>query len=100
MIEAADARAMRARPAELEGGDGAAPDAFVCAGLLANDDDTELGARPAAHDRALIMLPAGGLLSTAVRAQRLHASAVLPDAPSRRRLRSILAKTINDLSAV
>ncbi len=92
VLEAADAREMQARLDELEAGGGHGPDAIVCAGLLADDDDPSLSARLArpAVARALILLPAGGLLSTASRAQRLRASAVLPDVPALRRLRELL----------
>jgi CheY-like chemotaxis protein len=93
VVEAADAREMGARLDELRDGKDGAFDAIVCAGLLAEEDDPALAARlvnPSVA-RALILLPAGGLLSTASRAQRLGASAVLPDAPSLRRLREILS---------
>jgi hypothetical protein len=89
--EAADAREMQRRLDELSG-NGQGPDAIVCAGLLADIDDPALAARLAqpAVARALILLPKGGLLSTAARAQRLRASAVLPDVPALRRLRELL----------
>jgi CheY-like chemotaxis protein len=93
VVEAADAREMQARLDELEGGDGTGLDAIVCAGLLADIDDPALAARLASPEvaRALILLPSGGMLSTAARAQRLTATAVLPDVPALRRLRSLLA---------
>jgi hypothetical protein len=93
VIEAADVHEMRTRLDELSTADGSGPDAIVCAGLLAERDDPGLAARLAepAVARALILLPAGGLLSTAARAQRLGASAVLPDVPALRRLRQLLA---------
>jgi hypothetical protein len=92
VVEAADAREMQIRLDELEAGGGTGPDAIVCAGLLADKDDPALAARLAdpAVARALILLPAGGLLSTASRAQRLRASAVLPDVPALRRVREVL----------
>ncbi len=91
VLEAATAREMQTRLDELAG-NGQGPDAIVCAGLLADTDDPVLAARLAqpAVARALILLPKGGLLSTAARAQRLRASAVLPDAPALRRLRELL----------
>jgi hypothetical protein len=91
VLEAADAGEMQIRLDELAGG-GQGPDAIVCAGLLADHDDPALAARltEPAVARALILLPKGGLLSTAARAQRLRASAVLPDAPALRRLRELL----------
>ncbi len=65
-------------------------DAIVCAGLLSEQEDPDLAARlrQPSLARALVLLPAGGLLSTASRAQRLRASAVLPDVAG---LRSLLA---------
>ncbi len=69
-------------------------DAIVCAGLLSEKDDPALAERLTnpAIARALILLPSGGLLSTASRAQRLHASAVLPSADNLRRLRELLSR--------
>jgi CheY-like chemotaxis protein len=94
VVEAADAREMQARLDELKAADGGGPDAIVCAGLMAEHDDPRLAARLASPTaaRALILLSAGGLLSTASRAQRLHASAVLPDVPALRRLRELLSR--------
>ncbi len=91
VVEAADAGQMQARLDELAKG-GAAPDAIVCAGLLAENDDPALAARLASPEvaRAVILLPSGGLLSTASRAQRLAASAVLPDIAALHRLRELL----------
>ncbi len=91
VVEAADARQMQARLDELAK-DGAAPDAIVCAGLLAENDDPALAARLSSPEvaRAVILLPSGGLLSTASRAQRLAAAAVLPNVSALRRLRELL----------
>ena len=91
VIEAGDAREMRLRLDELAGS-GLGPDAIVCAGLLAEKDDPALATRLASPDvaRAVILLPSGGLLSTASRAQRLGASAVLPSGSALRRLRALL----------
>ncbi len=63
-------------------------DAIVCAGLLSEQDDPDLAARlrQPTLARALVLLPAGGLLSTASRAQRVGASAVLADLAGLRRL--------------
>jgi CheY-like chemotaxis protein len=93
VLEAADAGEMLTRLDELAAGDGKGADAIVCAGLLADDDDPRLAARLAepAVARALVLLPKGGLLATASRAQRLGASAVLPNVPALRRLRDLLA---------
>lgn len=91
VVEAADAREMGARLDELTAGDGL--DAIVCAGLLAEKSDPALAARlaAAAATRALVLLPAGSMLGTASRAQRLGAAAVLPDVPALRKLRSLLS---------
>jgi DNA-binding NtrC family response regulator len=91
VIEAGDAREMQARLDALASS-GAGPDAIVCAGLLAEQEDPALAARLASPDvaRAVILLPAGGLLSTASRAQRLRASAVLPSVSALHRLRELL----------
>jgi CheY-like chemotaxis protein len=94
VVEATDAGEMRARLDELAAGDRGAPDAIVCAGLLSERDDPHLATRLAepAIARALILLPSGGMLATASRAQRLGASAVLPDVPALARLRELLAR--------
>jgi CheY-like chemotaxis protein len=93
VLEAADAGEMLTRLDELAAGDGGAPDAIVCAGLLAEADNPRLAARLAepAVARALVLLPKGGLLATASRAKRLRASAVLPNVPALRRLRELLS---------
>lgn len=89
VVEATSALQMASR---LDEGTGF--DAIICAGLLSEQDDPALAARLAnpAVARALILLPSGGLLSTASRAQRLHASAVLPSASSLHRLREMLSR--------
>lgn len=94
VVEAADAHEMGARLDELAGGGG--PDAIVCAGLLAEKSDAALAARLAspATTRALVLLPAGSMLGTASRAQRLGASAVLPDVPALRKLRDLLSAPV------
>jgi CheY-like chemotaxis protein len=91
VVEAADPREMGER---LDQSGHAGFDAIVCAGLLSEADDPALSARlsnPAVAP-ALILLSTGGLLATASRAQRLHASAVLSDAPSLHRLRELLSE--------
>jgi CheY-like chemotaxis protein len=95
VTEASDARDMKDRLDELAG-TGKGPDAIVCAGLLAEQDDPALAARLASPQvaRAVILLSSGGLLSTARRAHRLGASAVLPDVPALRRLRELLAQPV------
>jgi CheY-like chemotaxis protein len=94
VVEVADAREMQSRLDELVRA-GAGPDAIVCAGLLADEDDPVLATRLADANttRALLLLPAGGWLSTASRAQRLGARAVLPDLPALHRVRELLRLT-------
>jgi len=89
VVEASTTQEMTVRLDELARG---GFDAIVCAGLLAEQDDPVLSARLSSPSigRALILLPADGFLSTALRAQRLRASAVLPDAAGLRRLRELL----------
>jgi len=91
VVEATDVREMGARLDEVEHG---GFDAIVCAGLLSENDDPVLAKRliNPAIARSLILLPSGGLLSTAARAQRLRASAVLPNADSLHRLRELLSR--------
>jgi DNA-binding NtrC family response regulator len=91
VVEAADVHEMGARLDETEQ---KGFDAIVCAGLLSEKDDPALAARLTRAEKAaaLILLPAGGLLSTASRAQRLGASAVLPHADRLLRLRELLAQ--------
>lgn len=95
VVEAADAHEMGARLDETEQ---KGFDAIVCAGVLSEKDDPALAARLTKADkaRALILLPAGGLLSTASRAQRLGASAVLPHADRLLRLRELLVQNRPD----
>jgi CheY-like chemotaxis protein len=94
VLEAKDAHELQLRLDELAA-DGASPDAIVCAGLLAEKEDPALAARLASPEvaRAVILLPAGGMLSTASRAQRLGASAVLPSVSALHRLRELLQST-------
>ncbi len=77
VLEAADAQDMRQR---LEAAHKPF-DLILCGGLLAEAEDAELAQRIASPSatRALVLVPTGGLLSTATRAQRLGAAAVLPD---------------------
>ena len=90
VVEATNVHEMGARLDEVEHG---GFDAIVCAGLLSENDDPVLAERLTnpAIARSLILLPSGGLLSTASRAQRLRASAVLPNAGSLHRLRELLS---------
>jgi CheY-like chemotaxis protein len=90
VVEAASIGEMGARLDEVAGG---GFDAIVCAGLLSEKDDPVLAERLTnpAIARSLILLPSGGLLSTASRAQRLRASAVLPNTDGLHRLRELLS---------
>lgn len=91
VVEANDAGEMASRLDEATGFD-----AIVCAGLLSEKDDPVLAQRLTnpAIARALILLSSGGLLSTASRAQRLQASAVLPNADGLHHLRELLARDL------
>lgn len=93
VIEVADARELRTRLDDMEQA-GARPDVIICAGILAESDDPALAMRLSDIDAAppVLLLPAGGWLSTASRAQRLGASAVLPDLPALHRVRAILQR--------
>jgi AmiR/NasT family two-component response regulator len=93
VIEVADARELRAKLEYLER-TGARPDVIICAGILAEEDDPALTMRLSDAEAAppVLLLPAGGWLSTASRAQRLGASAVLPDLSALRRVRAILQR--------
>jgi DNA-binding NtrC family response regulator len=93
VIEAADARELRTKLDDLEHA-GARPDVIICAGILAEGDDPALAMRLSDMDAAppVLLLPAGGWLATASRAQRLGASAVLPDLPALHRVRAILQR--------
>lgn len=93
VVEASDAQEMGAR---LDATDKGGFDAIVCGGLLSEKDDSALAARLANPDltRALVLLTSGGLLSTATRAQRLGASAVLPNADRLVRLRELLSRNL------
>lgn len=90
VAEAADTHEMGSR---LDEAAHAGFDAIVCGGLLSEEDDPSLAARLANPHvaRALVLLPSGGLLSTASRAQRLGASAVLSSADRLVRLRELLS---------
>jgi hypothetical protein len=85
VVEASNAGEMRKHLDDLGGG---SLDAIVCAGLLSEEDDPELAARlrQPSLARALVLLPTGGMLSTASRAERLGASAVPRDMAGLRRL--------------
>jgi len=84
VLEAGDAQGMRARLAESTDLTGEPLDVILCGGLFAEKEDAELAQRLASPGvtRALILIPAGGMLSTATRAQRLGAAAVMAELPN------------------
>jgi hypothetical protein len=94
VLEAADAQGMRERLAESTEQTGKPLDLILCGGLFAENEDSELARRLASPDttRALILIPVGGLLSTAARAQHLAANAVLAELPDANDLWDILEK--------
>jgi len=83
VLEAADAQDMRDRLAEHADRTDKPLDLILCGGLFAEKDDPELAQRLTSQrvTRALVLIPAGGLLSTAARAQRLGANAVVGELP-------------------
>ncbi len=92
VLEAADAQDMRARLAENTARTGQPLDLILCGGLFAEEEDPELAQRLASPGvtRALVLIPSGGLLATATRAQRLGATAVMDELPASERLWEIL----------
>ena len=83
VLEASDAQDMRDRLAEHADRTDKPLDLILCGGLFAEKDDPELAQRLTSQrvTRALVLIPAGGLLSTAARAQRLGANAVVGELP-------------------
>ena len=83
VLEAADAQDMRDRLAEHADRTDKPLDLILCGGLFAEKDDPDLAQRLTSQrvTRALVLIPAGGLLSTAARAQRLGANAVVGELP-------------------
>jgi CheY-like chemotaxis protein len=94
VLEAADAQNMRDRLAEQADRTGQPLDLILCGGLFAEKEDPELAQRLASPGiaRALVLIPAGGFLSTAARAQRLGANAVMGELPVVEDLWEILKK--------
>ena len=83
VLEAADAQDMRDRLAEHAERTAKPLDLVLCGGLFAEKDDPELAQRLTSQrvTRALVLIPSGGFLSTAARAQRLGANAVVGELP-------------------
>lgn len=94
VLEAANAQDMRARLTEHAQQNSAPLDLVLCGGLFAEKEDPELAQRLTSPGvtRALVLIPANGLLSTAARAQRLAADAVIGEEPLLRELRDILER--------
>ena len=94
MLEAADAQDMRERLAEHAERTAKPLDLILCGGLFAEKEDPELAQRLASPGitRALVLIPAGGFLSTAARAQRLAANAVVAELSAVEDLWEILEK--------
>ncbi|HEX7499254.1 MAG TPA: hypothetical protein VF524_03020 [Polyangia bacterium] len=101
VLEAADAQGMRQRLDENTERTGKPLDLILCGGLFAEKEDPELAQRLASPGvtRALVLIPSGGLLSTATRAQRLGATAVMDELPAETNLWEILRKAARDADA-
>ena len=101
VLEAADAQAMHLRLDENTERTGKPLDLVLCGGLFAEKEDPELAQRLTSTGvtRALVLIPAGGLLSTATRAQRLGATAVMGELPTETNLREILSRATADAKA-
>ncbi len=76
-------------------------DLILCGGLFAEQEDAELAQRLTSPGvtRALVLIPSGGFLSTATRAQRLGATAVMDELPAGTNLWEILRKAARDVDA-
>jgi DNA-binding NtrC family response regulator len=94
VLEAANAQDMRDRLTEHADRTDRPLDLILCGGLFAEKEDPELAQRLTSQrvTRALVLIPAGGLLSTAARAQRLGANAVVGELPVVEDLWEILKK--------
>jgi DNA-binding NtrC family response regulator len=98
VLEAADAQDMRQRLDENTERTGKPLDLILCGGLFAEKEDPELAQRLTSPGvtRALVLIPSGGLLSTATRAQRLGATAVMDELPAETNLWEILRKATRE----
>jgi DNA-binding NtrC family response regulator len=101
VLEAADAHGMHQRLDENTERTGKPLDLILCGGLFAEKEDPELAQRLTSPGvtRALVLIPSGGLLSTATRAQRLGATAVMDELPAETNLWEILRKAALDAKA-
>jgi hypothetical protein len=98
VLEAADAQDMRRRLDENAERTGKPLDLILCGGLFAEKEDPELTQRLTSPGvtRALVLIPSGGFLSTATRAQRLGATAVMDELPAETNLWETLTKAAHD----
>jgi len=94
VLEAGDAEGMRQRLDENTERTGKPLDLILCGGLFAEKEDPELAQRLTSPGvtRALVLIPSGGFLSTATRAQRLGATAVIDELPAATNLWELLRK--------
>ena len=98
VLEAGDSQGMRQRLDENTERTGKPLDLILCGGLFAEKEDPELAQRLTSPGvtRALVLIPSGGFLSTATRAQRLGATAVMDELPAETNLWEILKKAALD----
>jgi DNA-binding NtrC family response regulator len=100
VLEAADAQAMHLRLDENTERTGKPLDLILCGGLFAEKEDPELAQRlTSGVSRALVLIPSGGFLSTATRAQRLGATAVMAELPAGKKLWEILRMAAGEVEA-
>ena len=94
VLEADDAQDMCDRLAEHADRTDKPLDLILCGGLFAEKEEPDLAQRLASPGvtRALVLIPSGGFLSTATRAQRLAANAVVAELSAVEDLLEILAK--------
>jgi DNA-binding NtrC family response regulator len=101
VLEAADSQAMHLPLDENTERTGKPLDLILCGGLFAEKEDPALAQRLTSPGvtRALVLIPAGGFLSTATRAQRLGATAVMGELPAEANLWEILSRATGDAKA-
>jgi DNA-binding NtrC family response regulator len=101
VLEAGDAQGMRHRLDENTERTGRPLDLILCGGLFAEKEDVELAQRMTSPGvtRALVLILSDGFLSTAARAQRLGATAVMDELPAETNLWEILRKAARDADA-
>jgi DNA-binding NtrC family response regulator len=101
VLEAGDAECMRQQLDENTERTGKPLDLILCGGSFAEQEDAELSQRLTSPGvtRALVLIPSGGFLSTATRAQRLGATAVMNELPAETNLWEILRKATREADA-